>query len=212
MSNLTISIFCNKIFLEILDEVKLFSKFKIEYYKDLDLCLKDAQKHNFITVLFLKDIEKNFSNKNTTYNFPLLIIADKANVKSYFSSVFCEKLNMPFSILNFKKKVVSLISKHEFKKNSVIQLGNYIIDKNERKIKKDNLELQLSEKEINFLVLFSINNKPINRDEVLKKVWNYSSQIETHTLETHIHRLRKKIFAKFKDNNFIKNNNYGYYI
>ena len=94
----------------------------------------------------------------------------------------------------------------------MIQLGNYIIDKNERKIKKDNLELQLSEKEINFLVLFSINNKPINRDEVLKKVWNYSSQIETHTLETHIHRLRKKIFAKFKDNNFIKNNDKGYYI
>ena len=212
MSNLTISIFGNKILLEILDEVKLFSKFKIKYYKDIDLCLKDAKKYNFIIILFLKDLEKSFSNKILNHNFPLLIIVDQVNTKNYFSSEFCEKLNMPFNILNLKKKIVSLVSKFEFKKNSLIKLGNYIIDKNERKIKKDNLELQLSEKEIDFLILFSINNKPINRDEVLKKVWNYSTQVETHTLETHIHRLRKKIFTKFKDNNFIKNNTYGYYI
>ena len=87
-----------------------------------------------------------------------------------------------------------------------------MIDKNERKIKKDNLELQLSEKEINFLILFSKIKEPINRDSVLKNVWKYSDESETHTVETHIHRLRKKIFNKFGDNNFIKNNDKGYYI
>jgi len=78
--------------------------------------------------------------------------------------------------------------------------------------KKNNLELQLSEKEINFLILFSESKEPISRSLVLKNVWNYSSESETHTVETHIHRLRKKILEKFGDNNFIKNNNKGYYI
>ena len=119
---------------------------------------------------------------------------------------------MPFTILDFKKKVITAIAKNEFKKNSLIHLSCYIIDKNVRKIKKNNLELQLSEKEINFLVLFSKNKKPISRNLVLKNVWNYSAESETHTVETHIHRLRKKILEKFGDNNFIKNDNKGYYI
>ena len=123
-----------------------------------------------------------------------------------------EQLNMPFSILEFEKKLISLIAKYKFKKNSLIQLNEYIIDKNERNIKKNNLQLKLSEKEINFLILFSKDKEPINRNLVLKKVWNYSSSSQTHTVETHIHRLRKKILEKFGDDNFIKNNNKGYFI
>ena len=88
----------------------------------------------------------------------------------------------------------------------------YIIDRNERKIKKNNLELDLSEKEVNFLILFSESQGPIKRNFFLKNLWKYSESSETHTVETHIHRLRKKILEKFGDNNFIKNNDKGYYI
>ena len=91
-------------------------------------------------------------------------------------------------------------------------MGPYVINKNERKIKRNDLELQLSEKEINFLILFSEKNEPISKNLVLQKVWNYSQETETHTVETHIHRLRKKILDKFSDNNFIKNDKKGYYI
>ena len=56
------------------------------------------------------------------------------------------------------------------------------------------------------------SNNPIKRDLVLEKVWNYSGETETHTVETHIHRLRKKILDKFNDNDFIKNNKKGYFI
>ena len=114
-----------------------------------------------------------------------------------------EKLNMPFKIIELKKIITILMAKYEFKNNSLIQLSNYTIDKNERKIKKDKLELQLSEKEINFLILFRKSTEPISKNLVLTKVWNYSSKTETHTVETHIHRLRKKILQKFGDNNFI---------
>ena len=98
------------------------------------------------------------------------------------------------------------------KKNSLINLKGYTIDKNERKIRKNDLELQLSEKEIDFLILFSESQDPIKRDLVLRKVWHYSQETETHTVETHIHRLRKKFSDKFHDNDFIKNNKKGYYI
>ena len=62
------------------------------------------------------------------------------------------------------------------------------------RLKKNNLEVRLSEKEVNFIVLFNKSKKPISKNLVLKNVWNYSSESETHTVETHIHRLRKKIF------------------
>jgi len=212
MTNLTISIFGNKIFLEIINEVKLFSKFKIQYYEDLNLCEQDAEKHNTLAIFFVGKKDISSFRKNKINNFPSILITESSIPKSMFSSELREQLKMPFTILEFEKKVISLLAKNEFRKNSLIQLDDYIIDKNERKIKKNDLELQLSEKEINFLILFSKNKEPISRNLVLKNVWHYSSKTETHTVETHIHRLRKKILEKFGDDNFIKNNNKGYYI
>ena len=207
MSDFTISIFSNKIFFEILKEMKLFSKFKIMHHDDLNLCIKAAEKENQIVVFFNTSLNKIKLNNST-----LILISKSIKVKNKIPSAMVEKLQMPFSILEFEKKIVSLIAKNQFKKNSLINLRGYVIDKNERKIKKNNLELQLSEKEVNFLILFSENKKPINKNLVLKNVWHYSEETETHTVETHIHRLRKKILEKFGDENFIKNNNEGYYI
>ena len=207
MNDYTISIFDNKIFFEIIKEIKLFSKFKIKYYEDLNKCVEDAQKMDQISVFFFNSKDKIKEN-----NIPLIsIVKSKTSSKKPLGQI-SEELKMPFTILDFKKKVISVISKNEFRKNSLVHLSGYIIDKNERKIKKNNLELKLSEKEVNFLVLFSQSQKPISKNKVLKNVWKYSSDSETHTVETHIHRLRKKILQKFGDSNFIKNDGKGYYI
>ena len=207
MNNLTISIFANKIFFEILKEMKLFSKFKIKHYEDLDLCIKDAEKENQLVVFF-----NNSYNQMKVNNFPSILINNSSKIRNKLHGVLQEQLKMPFKISDFEKKIISLIAKSEFKKNSLINLKGYTIDKNERKIRKNNLELQLSEKEVDFLILFSESQDPIKRDLVLRKVWNYSQETETHTVETHIHRLRKKFLDKFHDNDFIKNNKKGYYI
>jgi len=212
MTSLIISIFGNKIFSEILNEMKLFSKYSIKYYEDLNLCIYDAEKKNQLVIFFVYETNKNFFNKINKNNFPLIFVGEPLTLKKLLLSERNDQLNIPFTILDFKKKVITAIAKNEFKKNSLINLSGYIIDKNERKIKKNNLELQLSEKEINFLILFSESKEAISRSLVLKNVWNYSSESETHTVETHIHRLRKKILEKFGDNNFIKNTNKGYYI
>ena len=212
MDNYTISIFGNKIFFEIISKIKLFSEFKVKYYDNSVLFTNDVKKENQIVIFFINGSNKSFFDKIKVNNLPLVLIIKSLVPKNSLLDDFKEQMNMPFTILDFKKKIVSLIAKNEFRKNSLIYLNNYIIDKNERKIKKNNIELQLSEKEINFLILFSENRKPVSRNFVLKNVWNYSSKSETHTVETHIHRLRKKIFQKFRDNDFIKNNNKGYYI
>ena len=212
MDNYTISIFGSKIFLEIINEVKLFSKFKIKFYDNLDLCIKDAEKESQLVVFFVNELNKNFLNKIKKNNFPLILVVESPVTKNKLSGELIEQLDMPFTIFDFKKKIISLIAKNEFKKNSLIHLSGYIIDKNRRMIKKDNLKLQLSEKEINFLILFTENKEPISKKLLLKNVWNYSTESETHTVETHIHRLRKKILKKFDDRDFIKNNNKGYYI
>jgi len=213
MSNFTISIFGNKTFFLIINEMKLFTKFNVKYQSDINAFNEKEINNKQLVVFFLNSAnKKDILKKIQTNNFPSLIIYQNNSLIKSLSGDLNEKLLMPFTILNFEKKIINLMAKSEFKKNSFINLGFYIIDKNERKIKKDNTELQLSEKEINFLILFTKTNEPITKNLVLKNVWKYSSTTETHTVETHIHRLRKKILEKFNDNNFIKNNNKGYYI
>tara|TARA_Y100000590_G_scaffold242159_1_gene272191 strand:- start:192 stop:830 length:639 start_codon:yes stop_codon:yes gene_type:complete len=212
MSKLNISIFGNKIFSEILSEVKLFYKYDFQYYDKLDLCVKDAQIKNQLVIFYIAEKNKNLLKNLNIENFPKIFITETHMQKKIPIDALSEHITLPIKILNLEKKLVSLIAKNKFRKNSLISLGVYMIDKNERKLKKGDLTLQLSEKEVDFLILFSENKKPVTRNLVLQKVWNYSPESETHTVETHIHRLRKKILNKFGDNNLIKNNNNGYYI
>ena len=206
MHNFNISVFNNQILFQILSEIKLFSKCSIKHHKDETLCIKAAEKDNYLVIFFENSI--NVTNKDS---FPSIHISKSSRINK-LSNELSDHLKMPFTIKELEKKIIFLNAKKKFKKNSLINLNGYTVDKNERKIKKNNFELQLSEKEINFLVLFSEKNEPVSKNFVLKNVWNYSEDSETHTVETHIHRLRKKILDKFGDSNFIKNNNKGYFI
>ena len=212
MNKLTISIFGNQIFQEIINKLDLFSKYKIVSCESSDFFIKNKEKGDHLVIFFLTENNEKDYNKIIKTNYPTILIKKIFKKSIKFSGELVEQLNMPFSIIDLNSKIVSLLARYKFKKSSLINLHDYIIDKNERKIKKNELELQLTEKEINFLILFSNNNEPINKNLVLKDVWKYSDETETHTVETHIHRLRKKIFQTFGDNNFIKNNNKGYYI
>ena len=99
MSNFTISVFSNKIFFQIIKEIKLFSKFRIKHYEDIDLCMQDAEKGNQVVVFF-----DNSLNKSKTNNFPSIIVAESYKLINKSSGILQEQLNMPFSILDFKKK------------------------------------------------------------------------------------------------------------
>ena len=77
-------------------------------------------------------------------------------------------------------------------------------------MKKDNIFINLTEKEVNLLVLLKEEKKPLNKTFILKKIWQYSVDADTHTVETHIYRLRKKVLEKFGDRDFINIFKEGY--
>ena len=86
------------------------------------------------------------------------------------------------------------------------------MDKNEKKLKKNESFIIITEKEIQLLELLFNRKKPLKKSLILEKVWKYSPDADTHTVETHIYRLRKKIINKFKDDKFIINTKDGYLI
>ena len=212
MKNLTVSIFGNKVFLEILKELNLFKNTEIKLIENVenDIPNKDPNKNIIIFFLSEKNIDHYFKLKNK--DLAILLVNNDLKFTKKSRNFFEDQITIPFKIVNFEKKIIAILAKQKFKKSSLIKLGKYKINKNEKKIKKDNLELRLTEKEINFLIFFASNKNPVSKNFILKNLWHYSEDSDTHTIETHIHRLRKKILKRFNDNNFIKNNDEGYYI
>jgi DNA-binding response OmpR family regulator len=102
--------------------------------------------------------------------------------------------------------------KQQFNNQSELQINKYTIDLNSRELLLKSSKLKLTEKEINTIIYISKSNKPVSIDELQEKVWSYQSDIETHTVETHIYRLRKKILKTFNDNEFIISKKDGYHI
>ena len=129
------------------------------------------------------------------------------------------RLNNQFILQQLPVKIFKMIEqlnieflKFQFVEQSQVIIKDYTIDINGREMALKNIKLKLTEKEVNTIIYLSKFNKPISINELQTKVWDYHSDIETHTVETHIYRLRKKIFKSFLDDNFIISKNNGYQI
>ena len=120
--------------------------------------------------------------------------------------------NLPINVFKLIEKINIEFLKLQFNSQSEVKVNNYTIDLNSREILTNNTKLKLTEKEINTITYLSKSDKPVSVDELQEKVWSYQSDIETHTVETHIYRLRKKILNTFNDNNFITSEKNGYQI
>ena len=170
----------------ILDEIKDY----------LHLELKKANKEN------LEQITNDFKSD-------YLIISKKKN-KNLKNNVILDKI--PSKI----HKIVEIINlnflKNKFVNQSERKIGPYKIDLNSRVISKDQIILNLTERETNLIMFLSQSSSPVNVNELEKEVWNYELELDTHTVETHIYRLRKKIKEKFNDENFIVSLKKGYKI
>ncbi len=118
----------------------------------------------------------------------------------------------PINIFKLIEKINIEFLKIQFNSQSEMKVNNYIIDLNSREMLINNKKLKLTEKEINTITYLSKSNKPVSIDELQEKVWSYQSDMETHTVETHIYRLRKKILNTFNDNEFIISKKNGYQI
>ena len=121
-----------------------------------------------------------------------------------------KKFPIKFNKLIEKLNIQSL--KQQFNDQSEINIKNYSININSREMTLNNLKLKLTEKEVNIIMYLSKIEKPTTVEELESEVWGYQPDIETHTVETHIYRLRKKILKTFSDKNFINSKKNGYQI
>ena len=170
---------------------------------------KNKDKNNLDIVICHEEKELDAKQDNLNNKSILKILASKNKSKASNYDGF---LNLPTSLNELNSIVEQTISKKIFSKNSSISIKDYLLNKNEKKLIKDKNFIILTEKEIQLLDLFLAQNKPISKNKILSLVWNYSSEADTHTVETHIYRLRKKINDKFSDLKFILNNKEGYYL
>ena len=184
-------------------------------YNSLYEILNEIKENLSFKIINFKN-EENFKNRNDLELTNCLIIS-----KTY-PKLLLNKDITDNNFLNFKdlplplKKLLELISirliKLKFNHQSKIIIKGYELNLNSKFIGKNNLNLKLTEKEIN--IILYLNHKKIKHDvaDLQKNIWGYSSNIETHTVETHIYRLRKKINDLFKDQNFILTHKNGYFI
>jgi len=118
----------------------------------------------------------------------------------------------PINIFKLVEKINIEFLKIQFNSQSEVRVNNYTIDLNSREMLANKIKLKLTEKEINTITYLSKSDNPVSIDELQEKVWSYQSDIETHTVETHIYRLRKKILNTFNDKDFIISKKNGYQI
>ena len=144
------------------------------------------------------------------FNKKFDLIINKKRIPNLENQLTLSKIPIPISKLI--EKINILLLKSNFKSQSEIKIGRYIINLNSREMSDKKEKLKLTEKEIETLIYLSKYEKPINVTKLQSEVWNYQDDLETHTVETHIYRLRKKIIDKFKDDKFILNNKDGYYL
>ena len=185
MNSKTLIIYEYQILYKILSEIKEYLDFEV-----LNINKKNYQKLEF----------------SKFENYLILCAKNSDNLKN---SLVLEELPIKFD------KLIQTINinflKSNFAQKSEIIVGKYKLDLNSRKIIFENQYLALTEKEIN-MIIFIKSNTNVTIKELQNNVWGYSSDLETHTVETHIYRLRKKMKEKFTDDEFIQNTKKGYKI
>ena len=177
-------------------------KFKplYEIFKELEINL------NFKIIELYK--EKNLNDKLNDFDNYLIITKEK--IENTNNQLVISEF--PIKISNFIEKLNIQFLKNQFNKKSELVIGKYKIDLNSRELKLKDVFLKLTEKEINTIVYLHKSNSVVGVFKLQSNVWGYQSNLETHTVETHIYRLRKKILKTFNDNNFIISQKNGYQI
>ena len=180
-------IFRYKELFNILEEIKENFEFKLEFYEK-ERELEKLENDNLSDYLVIA--------KKKLSNLKKQIIIDKSPINI---NELIQTLN-----INFLKS--------KFIEQSKIDLGRYNLDLNSRILNLNEKELELTEKESSILIFLKQSKDPVKIDQLQEKVWGYNSELETHTVETHVYRLRKKINDKFYDNEFIISDKKGYFL
>ena len=193
MNKQSIIIYDFEILFIILKEIKENLKFEIFNFKK-DYKISKLDNNTYGNYLIVAKSLSNFINK------------DIEKKKLYLIEDF------PIKIDKLIEKINIELLKQRFNYQSKIQIKKYKLNLNSREISLSENLTKLTEREIDIILFLNESKKPQNINVLQKKVWGHTSKLETHTVETHIYRLRKKIKDKFNDDKFILSFKKGYQI
>ncbi len=191
-----------------LGELKDYLNFKLTF-GDKEIS-KEILKNYDVLILHQDGLEEEFLKELLIDSDNIKILASHNGEKK--KSKFDEVISLPIKLPDLNQIIENAVIKKNYNKNSSILIKQYKLDKNQKKLTNGDNFILLTEKEIQLLDLLLGNKKPISKNMILKEVWQYSTSADTHTVETHIYRLRKKIKDSFSDENFIMNDKDGYYL
>ena len=169
--------------------------------------LKEMNKDLNFQIIEILDEKSLFNEIENLKNY---LIITKKNILNINNQFILNQL--PIKVLKLVENLNIEFLKQQFNDQSQINISNYFINLNSRELMLKDKKLKLTEKEINTIIYLSKANKPISILELQSNVWQYQTNMETHTVETHIYRLRKKILEVFDDENFILSKKNGYQI
>ena len=211
MKNIHLYVYGSDIFATLLKETDI--EYSIFFKKDNSL-EDDNDLKDVIRIVFPEKIKFSEFKRLLQKDIPTLVLLHDKNflkVNKISLLSFHQSLFLPIDIFSLKEIIKIIISKHNFFKNSKTIIDVYELDSNQKIISRDGIAVKLTEKELS-LILALKNKVGLKKSFLLKKVWNYNENLESHAFETHLHRLRRKIKKYFKDNKFIVENNSLYYL
>ena len=188
--------------------------FIINFYTLYEI-LEEIKDNLSFNIINFKNDDEFFKSFNSSSNN--LLISQKSNLNSFLKKglnkdniLFFE--DIPISI----NKIIELINiqliKLRFNHQSKFRIKQYELNLNSKFFSNGSTSIKLTEKEIEIILYLNDTKKKHDVLDLQKNIWKYSEEIETHTVETHIYRLRKKISNKFNDENFILSDKSGYFI
>ena len=183
-------------------------------FEILFIILKEIKENLKFEIFNFKKNDEVSKLNNSTYGNYLIVVKSLSNFIN--KDIEKKKLylieNLPIKIDKLIEKINIQLLKQKYNYQSEIRINKYKLNLNSREISLKKKLIKLTEREIDIILFLNENKKPINIDILQKEVWGYNSELETHTVETHIYRLRKKLKDKFNDEEFILSLKKGYQI
>ena len=206
-----ISIIGIPILYNIFQEIKDNLTFEISNFKNIDSFVKfsSEKKYNDKNNIIVTTISnKNFFFKKKIDLKNIIFLSQEDDNQDEDNNIF----QHPIDIYTLIEKINIQLIKQKYNSQSKIKVKNYLMDLNSRIIANNKKFLKLTEREMDIILFLIEKKQPQKINDLQNQVWRYSSELETHTVETHIYRLRKKINDSFNDENFIISTDKGYFI
>ena len=206
MQNYSIITVGSPVFFECMQEQKTeYNLQNLKSFKEVKEILKSPLIDIYVFLFFVDSLEKLDSKELKKIQYPKLFFSSKLdslkNLKK--DNVLSNFLELPINYQDIEKIIKLAILKYKFLFQSKVEIGKYNLDKNERTLLSGKKSVKLTEKEQDIILYLLGKKEGASKQEIMKDIWSHGEDIDSHTYETHLYRLRQKLQTKLNDKNFI---------